>query len=65
MLKMIKPFFLILNIWLVAFALMYYVMGVDLSLADTFGDMPIFIAYFLQTFENSIGNISPPSLYDW
>ena len=59
------PFFLLLAIFLITFGTMYYIAGVDFDLDSTYDDMPIIIAYYLQTFENSIGNIGAPELHDW
>ena len=47
--------------WVCFFAAMAAILGANNSLAVGYTNIPIFYGYIIQSFENSIGNISPPS----
>lgn len=58
----VLPFFVIYVFWVAFFAIMSNILGANDSRANGYTDMPLFIGFFLNTFENSIGNINPPSI---
>lgn len=62
----IVPFTVFLLIWLCTFTLLYSVVGANSNESKTdFPDVDKKTAYFLSTWENAIGNISPPSFDYW
>jgi len=61
--KAFMPFLVIYLFWVLFFALVSITLGDNHSLALSYTGLPyIFEGYFMVTFENSIGNISSPSV---
>jgi len=52
-------------IWLVAFTLSFIVLGANSDESQTYVDVGQFFGYFLLIWENSIGNINPPTYAFW
>lgn len=61
----VKAFALFMFIWLMAFSLISMLLGSNDDVGETYVDIHEFVGYFLLIFENSIGNINPPSYGFW
>ena len=62
----IVPFLILFILWNYMFALQYYLLGTDIEeIQPKFEGTSIYFAYFLNTFENSIGSIQSPTLEFW
>ena len=48
-------------IWLIAFTLVSMVLGANNDVGETYVHLDQFFGYFLLIWENSIGNINPPT----
>jgi len=59
----IFPFLIIYLLWVLLFALISFTLGANKENAESYVGVPsISIGYFLVAFENSLGNINPPSM---
>ena len=56
------PFMVIYLFWVCFFALISITLGDNESLALSYTGLTGFVGYFMVTFENSLGNISSPSV---
>ena len=62
----IIPFLVFLFLWIVWMALLYYVLGSNFSTnAEGYTNLPVMMGMIFYTFENSIGNIQPPTFDYW
>ena len=55
------PVLSIFILMIIFFALQFFVLGSNLEEAKVYEGVPLGVAYFLLTFENSVGNILRPS----
>jgi len=60
--KAFLPFIVIYLFWVVFFAIISINLGNNESLAKSYTGTGDVIGYFMVTFENSLGNISAPSM---
>ena len=58
----IIPFLMIYLFWVAFFAIMAGILGANGSLADGYPGLPKWVGFFLNTFENSLGNINSPTI---
>jgi len=56
------PFLIVYLIWVSFFALSTFILSANQASAASFNPLPHAIGYFFTSFENSIGNINPPSI---
>ena len=56
------PFLCFYFFWVLFFAIVATILGANKSLADGYKPLTPFVGYFLNTFENSLGNISSPTI---
>jgi len=56
------PFLIIYLFWVVFFAVSAYILSANQTTAESFSGISIALGYFFTTFENSIGNISSPTI---
>jgi len=56
------PFFGLYLFWVTFFSVISVILGANRGNAEGFTGTNIVVGYFLQTFENSIGNINAPSV---
>jgi len=61
----VGPFLTFMVIWLLAFTLSFIVLGANSDVDKTYVDVGQFFGYFLLIWENSIGNINPPTYTFW
>ena len=61
----IKAFTIFMMIWLLAFTLIFIVLGANNDVGQTYAHLYEFFGYFLLIWENSIGNINPPTYKFW
>lgn len=52
-------------IWIVAFTLIFIFLGANNDVGQTYQHLSEFTGYFLLIWENSIGNINPPTYQFW
>ena len=60
----ITSFTVFFFIWIFAFSFFYLILDMEIPL-DDYPDLYPFLAYALQTYRNSIGDISPPTYPSW
>jgi len=58
------PFTLFFFGWVYVFSVLFIVLGYEIDRADFVGVNDLFV-YFIQTYNNSIGNIAPPIYEGW
>ena len=63
-LKDCSAFIVFFTFWNVLFSLFYQVQGVD-SDSEDYKDLNVFNRMFLATYEDSVGNINPPTYKFW
>jgi len=61
----VKPFTFFMIIWLVCFTLIFMLLGANNDVDQTYVHLDSFVGYFLLIWENSIGNINPPTYEFW
>ena len=52
-------------IWLIAFTLIFILLGANNDVGETYVHLNQFVGYFMLIWENSIGNIVPPTYLFW
>lgn len=57
----VEAFAMFMIIWLVAFTLIFIVLGANNDVSETYVHLNEFFGYFFLIWENSIGNIAPPT----
>ena len=60
--KAVIPFLMYFFLWVLFFALLAIILGANRNLAAGYTGMPMGIAYFVNTFENGVGNINAPTI---
>jgi hypothetical protein len=61
-LKAVMPFLVIYLLWVLLFTLIALTLGANKDNAKSYNDLPsTFMGYFLNAFENSLGNINTPT----
>jgi len=63
--KGVTPFLILYFLWVIFFAAMSVILGFNKELAEGYKGIPTWSGYILQTFEDSIGNISNPTINDF
>ena len=58
----VKPFMAIYLFWIAFFATISAILGSNANNAEGFEGVPLSFSFFLVTFENSLGNISSPTI---
>jgi hypothetical protein len=54
----IIPFLMIYLFWVIFFAIIAGILGANGSLAEGYNGLPKWVGFYLNTFENSLGNIN-------
>lgn len=57
----VQAFSIFMVIWLFAFTLIFVMLGANNDVGETYIHINQFVGYFLLIWENSIGNINPPT----
>lgn len=61
----VEAFAIFMVIWLFAFTLIFILLGANDDVGQTYVDLNEFWGYFFLIWENSIGNINPPTYHFW
>ena len=58
----VMPFLAVYIFWITFFAVVASMLGANEGLAEGYTGLPVYLGYFLNAFENSIGNINAPTI---